>query len=166
MLNISGLNKQSLGRFLDTLRDNYRETGEDPANEQYTHGPIIALVEGLVAAGSYIANGFESILEKPLNPLKPEQVDQLKSLEDIIPGLEMQPDKKSLKEDSLPSMLYAMYQGNWLGSCDGNRFIESDNAHSRPEHSQVTTRIHEVYKDEKFQTADGPYRNRPDPRDN
>jgi len=101
-------------------------------------------------------------LEKPSSPLDPDLRGRLMSLEDTIAGLEMQPDKRSLEEETDPNMLYAFFKHTWLGTCYGKGFSESPNANSCSEHSAITSIIHDAYKPSQKLAGAGVYRTAPE----
>ncbi|MBU2561971.1 MAG: hypothetical protein KKD17_06775 [Nanoarchaeota archaeon] len=93
-------------------------------------------------------DSFYRWLEKPRDPLAPEQLEALRDLEQRVDGLHFHPDKLSLQRRTAPVLLYAGF-GNmpYLGTAYGSRFDSLEWARKDAVLSDVIRQIEEAAYD-------------------
>ncbi len=82
-------------------------------------------------------------LERPSSPLTRQQAFTLQSIH--VEGLDMKPDKRSLRRGAEPDMLYAWYNGKHIGTAYGDRFDVSQEMLRNPEVAGIVEKIHDAY---------------------
>lgn len=85
---------------------------------------------------------LQSLLESPLDPLTGTQAWKLQGLP--LEGLVMAPDRKSQAEGTHPLCMYARFNGKYIGTAYGSRFVPSSNVMS-DEVKGIVTRIEAGY---------------------
>jgi hypothetical protein len=83
------------------------------------------------------------IIEGPSSPLTRLQAFTLQSK--YIEGLEMKPDARSLRNGTDPRMLYAFYNGMYIGTAYGDSFDVSQDVKGNPQVAGIVEMIHEAY---------------------
>ncbi|MBN1544224.1 hypothetical protein JW898_02050 [Candidatus Woesearchaeota archaeon] len=108
------------------------------------HGPFHILIGVCRSA----RDSFYRFLEKPGDPLSPEQIHALRDLEQKVEGLCLYPDKLSLQKGTSPCLLYAGFGSTpYIGTAYGSRFDSLDGAREDAVLSDVIRQIEDAAYD-------------------
>ena len=97
----------------------------DPdGGEIHTHGSRRQL-EGLPGVLIQPIVNLIDYLQRPKDPLNPQQVRCILGIEKLSLNVEVQPDKASRERGTRPSILYVRYRERDVGTAYGSRFVPS-----------------------------------------